>query len=140
MLTVLVADDDPDTAELVRHSLLAAGHHVLVAHDGGEALALAPEVDLAVLDVEMPVLDGHAVVGRLRSDARTCDLPVLMLSSRSSAEDINAGLLAGADDYLTKPVVPFELRRRVDHLVASTGVERRAARRQEALRREVLSA
>ena len=135
MPTVLVADDDPDLAELARRTLVAAGHRVIVATDGAGALAQAGAADLAVLDVSMPVLDGRAVIAHLRSAPHTRDLPIVVLSSQSSASEITAGLDVGADDYLTKPIVPFELNRRVDRLLATSGVERRVVRRQSARRR-----
>ena len=140
MATVLVADDDNDVAELTRRSLTAAGHQVVVVHDGASALAHAGAVDLAVLDVSMPALDGRQVVGHLRAAPHTRDLPVLVLSSGTTADEISAALDAGADDYLTKPFVPFELKRRVDHLAGTTAEQRRTTRRQGQRRRDLRSA
>lgn len=140
MPTVLVADDDLDIADLVRRALITAGHDVVVVHDGASALAHAGAADLAVLDVSMPSLDGREVVGHLRSAPHTRDLPVLVLSSGTSADEIEAALDAGADDYLTKPVVPFELKRRVERLLTTSATERRTTRRQEQRRRDLRSA
>lgn len=137
---VLVADDEPDTAELVKRALLAAGHHVVVATDGAGALAQAGAVDLAVLDISMPVVDGRCVVTHLRSAPHTRDLPILLLSSQNSAAEISEALAKGADDYLTKPVVAYELQRRVERLLATSAVERRVVRRQTERRHEIATA
>lgn len=137
MPTVLVADDDSDTAELARRTLLAAGYHVVVASDGAGALAQAGAVDVAVLDVSMPVIDGRGVITHLRSAPHTRDLAVLVLSSHNAADDISAALTNGADDYLTKPFTPYELGRRVERLLATSDVQRRVVRRQTERRQEV---
>ncbi|WP_139982245.1 response regulator [Nocardioides litoris] len=135
MATVLVADDDTDIAQLVRRVLTSAGHDVLVAPDGVRALVHVAAVDLVVLDVSMPTLDGHEVTALLRETHHTHDVPVLVISSDTTPAAIEAALDAGADGYLPKPIVPTELVRRVDHLLATTAGSRRAARRVGALRR-----
>lgn len=140
MATILIADDDPDVVDLIRRSLAACGHRVVTAADGAAALAQAGAADLAVLDVSMPVLDGREVIAHLRAAPHTRDLPVLVLSGLTSAAEISGALGDGADDYLTKPVVPFEVRRRVERLLGTTPVQRRAVRRQTALRREIRTA
>jgi len=118
---VLVADDDPRQAEVVRRYLTAAGHEAVVVHDGRAALdeARRRAPDLVVLDVMMPGLDGLHVCRTLRQES---DVPVLMLTARTTEDDLLLGLELGADDYLTKPYSPRELMARVRALL------RRAAR------------
>jgi len=112
---VLVADDDPDILTLVSFRLERAGYDVIRAHDGEEAVRLAVErgPDLAVLDVMMPKLDGYEATKRLRGNEGTSELPVILLTARVQEADIARGVEAGADDYVTKPFSPQELRQRV---------------------------
>ncbi|NMO54277.1 response regulator transcription factor [Actinoplanes sp. TBRC 11911] len=116
---VLVAEDDPKQAELVRRYLEHEGHAVAVVGDGRAALEevrrSAP--DLMVLDVMMPRVDGLDVCRILRTES---DLPVLMLTARTSEDDLLLGLDLGADDYLTKPYSPRELAARVRTLLRRT--------------------
>lgn len=113
---VLVADDDPRQAEVIRRYLAAEGHDALVVHDGRAALDEARrwQPDLLVLDVMMPGLDGLHVCRTLRQES---DLLVLMLTARTSEDDLLLGLELGADDYLTKPYSPRELMARVRTLL-----------------------
>lgn len=119
--TVLLAEDDPDVGDLVRHVLEAEGYRVELARDGAEALerfeACSP--DLVVLDVMMPRLTGFEVLTRLREleDAGKA-VPVLILSARTSQEDIVRGFQLGVTDYVTKPFMIGELRARVRSLLA----------------------
>jgi DNA-binding response OmpR family regulator len=140
MATILIADDDSDVAQLARKAVTAAGHDVLVVADGTRALAHAGAVDLAVLDVSMPGLDGHAVTAHLREAPHTRDLPVLVLSGGVAAAEVTAALDAGADDYLTKPVVLFELVRRIERLLGTSAEARRTARYWKGRRRALRTA
>ena len=108
---VLIADDDEDIRVYLEVTLNLAGYEVVHAADGVEALELATtsSPDIIVLDVMMPRLDGLETLRRLRSDARTSHLPVLLLTARVQREDAIDGLDAGADDYLTKPFDAEEL-------------------------------
>jgi DNA-binding response OmpR family regulator len=116
---VLVADDDHRQAEVVRRYLVADGHEAVVVHDGRSALAQARRLrpDLLVLDVMMPGMDGLHVCRTLRAES---DLLVLMLTARTTEEDLLLGLELGADDYLTKPYSPRELMARVRTLLRRT--------------------
>ncbi|GAA2693124.1 MULTISPECIES: response regulator transcription factor [Actinoplanes] len=113
---VLVAEDDPRQAEVVRRYLAADGHRTLVVHDGRAALDEARRwrPDLLVLDVMMPGLDGLHVCRTLRQES---DVLVLMLTARTGEDDLLLGLELGADDYLTKPYSPRELMARVRTLL-----------------------
>ena len=109
---VLVVDDDMKTVELVRLYLDRDGYQVLTAYDGVEALRLARESypDLVVLDLMLPDIDGLEVCRTLR---RESDVPIIMLTARTTDQDKLAGLDLGADDYVTKPFSPKELVARV---------------------------
>ncbi|MFF2012061.1 response regulator transcription factor [Streptomyces sp. NPDC058195] len=114
---VIVAEDDAKQAELVRRYLEHEGHTVTAVGDGLSALAEVRhrEPDLLVLDVMMPRADGLDVVRVLRAEQR--ELPVLMLTARSTEDDLLLGLDLGADDYMTKPYSPRELMARVRTLL-----------------------
>ncbi|MFJ9682403.1 response regulator transcription factor [Streptomyces sp. NPDC101194] len=117
---VIVAEDDEKQAELVRRYLEHEGHTVTVVGDGLAVLAEVRhrEPDLLVLDVMMPRADGLDVVRVLRAERR--DVPVLMLTARSTEDDLLLGLDLGADDYMTKPYSPRELMARVRTLLRRT--------------------
>jgi two-component system response regulator MtrA len=113
---VLVAEDDPNQAQVIGIYLTAEGHSVTVVHDGAIALARAREQqpDLLVLDVMLPGMDGLDVCRALRAES---EVPILVLTARSSEYDLVRGLDFGADDYLTKPYSPRELTARVRTLL-----------------------
>ena len=110
MPKVLIVDDDPDIREVVRFALHRDGFATDEAADGAAALQRLPGVDLIVLDVMMPGMDGLAACRELRRASR---VPVLFLSSRSDEVDRIVGLEVGGDDYLPKPFSPRELVARV---------------------------
>jgi two-component system alkaline phosphatase synthesis response regulator PhoP len=109
---ILVVDDDVKTVELVRLYLNRDGYQVLTAYDGVEALRLARESypDLIVLDLMLPDIDGLEVCRTLRHES---DVPIIMLTARTTDQDKLMGLDLGADDYVTKPFSPKELAARV---------------------------
>ncbi len=113
---ILIADDDPNIADLVRMYLAKAGYDVTVARDGDETQKLLREqhFDLMVLDIMMPGPDGMQIIRALR---RRSEMPVIFLSARSSDIDKVAGLQLGADDYVTKPFNPAELVARVQSVL-----------------------
>lgn len=115
-MRILLAEDDIDTSTFVERGLGELGHNVLVAANGEDALhlALTEALDLVVLDRMMPVLDGLAVLKRMR--AAGVAMPVLMLTALGRIEDRVDGLEAGADDYLVKPFAFSELAARVQAL------------------------
>jgi len=109
---ILVVDDDKKIVDLVRLYLERDGHRVLVAYDGLEALELArhSHPDLIVLDLLLPQVDGLDVCRILRAESQ---VPIVMLTARTTEEDKLIGLELGADDYVTKPFSPRELAARV---------------------------
>ena len=109
---VLVVDDDTKTVELVKLYLNRDGYRVLTAYDGAEALRLAREAnpDLIVLDLMLPGIDGLEICRTLRNES---DVPIIMLTAKTTDEDKLTGLGLGADDYVTKPFSPRELAARV---------------------------
>ena len=104
MATILIVDDEPDVRFLLKMAFEAAGHRILQAHHGAVALEQLEEArpDLVVTDLMMPVLDGPALIQRLRSDPDTAAIPILVLSSHN-------GLVTGADAALAKPFRPHEV-------------------------------
>ena len=116
---ILAADDDDDILQLIVFRLERSGYTVLQASDGEEALALALEnrPDLAVLDVQMPKMDGFELTRRLRAEPATSRIPIIVLTARVQDADVQEGFDAGADDYLRKPFSPQELRARVQAIL-----------------------
>ena len=109
---VLVVDDDVKTVDLVKLYLNRDGYRILTAYDGIEALRLAREKhpDLIVLDLMLPGIDGFQICRTLRDES---DVPIIMLTARTTDQDKLAGLDLGADDYVTKPFSPRELAARI---------------------------
>ena len=116
---ILVADDEPDIRSVLALYLENAGYEVLEAADGGEALeALQRErVDLCLLDIMMPVLDGYHVLKRIRE---TSDVPVIVISAKGQDPEKILGLNLGADDYMVKPFNPLEAVARVNSTLRRT--------------------
>ncbi len=119
MAVILLADDDDILAELVRHHLERNGHQMLLAGDGEAALQLAQEhlPDLVILDAMMPIQGGIETLRLLREGDRTAQIPVMMLTSRKSEDDVVGALKLGANEYVTKPFRPQELAARVEALL-----------------------
>ncbi|MEM8925748.1 MAG: response regulator transcription factor [Actinomycetota bacterium] len=113
---IVIAEDDPKQAELIRLYLEREGHAVVVTGDGRHALdeVRRRRPDLVVLDVMMPRVDGLDVCRVLRYES---DIPIIMLTARSTEDDMLLGLDIGADDYITKPFSPRELVARVRALL-----------------------
>ena len=117
---VLVADDDPDLLEMVVLLLRRSHYQVVTARDGEEALRVAFErqPSLAVLDVKMPGLDGVDVLRRIRDNEATASMPAILVSAGVEQEKIEAGLAAGANEYVKKPFSPRELLAVVENALA----------------------
>jgi DNA-binding response OmpR family regulator len=121
MSTLLVAEDDPDIRMLLAFRLQHAGHQVLEAANGADALELirTTRPDAAILDVSMPGLSGLEVCRAVRAsaDGDLARLPVLVLSAYAGQREILAGLQAGADQYLTKPFTATQLSEAVRYVL-----------------------
>ncbi|MBR7117187.1 MAG: response regulator transcription factor [Clostridia bacterium] len=117
MFRILVADDDRNTRLLFETVLKRAGYTVLLAKDGVEALEVMDKehVDLVVLDIMMPRMDGYELTRELREFNPT--LPILMVSARQMPEDKHMGFMAGTDDYMTKPIDGEEMLFRIKALL-----------------------
>ena len=111
MRRVLVVEDDPDIVELISHYLEGDGFRVEALANGEEALRRVQDegFDLLILDLQLPGMDGLTLCEALRSDSRTENLPVIMLTARGDESDRILGLEMGADDYVVKPFSPKEL-------------------------------
>ena len=117
--TILIADDNPVNVSVLRTHLSAHGYDILTAADGEQALTVAREQrpDLVLLDVVMPKMDGFEVCRRLKADAALPFVPVIIITARTDPKDIVAGLEAGGDEYLTKPVDQAALAARVKSML-----------------------
>jgi DNA-binding response OmpR family regulator len=115
MANILVVEDDRDIAELIVHYLDNAGHDTHRLTSGAEVMRhlRSHPVDLVVLDLMLPGLNGMSVCEAIRSDTSTSQIPVIMLTARGDEADRLAGFERGADDYVTKPFSPKELVARV---------------------------
>lgn len=104
--SILIVDDNPMNVDIFRTRLATHGYQILTATDGEEALQVARQrqPDLILLDIMMPKVDGLEVCRRLRSDPELPFIPIIIVTSKGDTKDIVAGLDAGADEYLTKPV------------------------------------
>jgi len=123
-IDILVVDDEKDVVEVVGHFLEEEGYTVHTAFDGEEALEKASgSVDLIVLDIMLPGVDGYEVCKELRSRVETEEIPIVFLSAKTEEEDQIEGLMLGGDDYLTKPVSPQVLVAHVKAVLRRSGVE-----------------
>ena len=116
---ILVVDDNPNNVEILRMRLEAHGYEVVTASDGEEGLAAVRDQlpDLILLDVMMPKLDGIEVCRRLRADKMLPFVPIILVTAKSDSKDVVAGLNAGGDEYLTKPVDQAALVSRVKSML-----------------------
>ena len=112
---ILLVEDEPAIQELIAFNLTQAGHHVLRASTAEAAMMLVKNAlpDLILLDWMLPGASGVEIARKLRSDERTRQIPIIMLTARSEEQDKVQGLEAGADDYITKPFSPRELLARI---------------------------
>src|SRR5690606_5462802 len=115
-MKVLVIDDDKEIVELLGIYIQNVGYELEKAYNGKEALSKlnTQEIDLVVLDVMMPEMNGYEIIKEIRKDSQ---LPILMLSARSTDVDKIKGLITGADDYVVKPFNPLEVMARIKSLL-----------------------
>ena len=110
MYKVLICDDQPDIVNALKIYLKPEGYELLTAANGKEALELAAQADLILMDIMMPVMDGIVATDKIREFS---NVPIILLTAKSETEDVVLGLNVGADDYITKPFVPVEVLARV---------------------------
>ncbi|MET0725696.1 MAG: response regulator [Leifsonia sp.] len=126
-LRTIVADDDPDIRSLMEITAVMAGLDVVsVVSDGLSALTRIEDggVDLAILDVSMPEMNGLEVLRRIRASRPRTEPRVIIISASADAESLQAGLDSGADEYVTKPFSPRKLATRLQELVEQWEAER----------------
>jgi DNA-binding response OmpR family regulator len=130
--TILVVEDEPDIAEVIQYNLVREGYRVDVVADGEHALdrIVREAPDLVLLDLMLPGLDGLELCRRMKEDAVTRPIPVIMVTAKGEESEVVLGLGVGADDYVSKPFSPRELIARV------RAVLRRGPVRVESTKRE----
>ena len=144
---ILIVDDEEDVLELVRYNLDRSGYQIITASSGEEALSKARKnsLDLIILDLMLPGIDGLEVCKKLKGDVKTEHIPIIMLTAKGDESDIVTGLELGAEDYITKPFSPKVLVarvRRILHRAISRELEKPKIKKQDLsidpARREVL--
>lgn len=110
-ITILVVDDIPLNVLLIQKMLGKYQFNILTANDGQAALdtIASQKVDLVLLDLMMPGIDGYEVITRLRADDKTKELPIVILSALNSNDDVTKGFNLGANDFITKPIIMDKL-------------------------------
>lgn len=138
---ILVVDDDRQNVELLKNMLESLGHEAEVAYSGKEALEkLNKYIDLVLLDVMMPVVDGFEIAGRIRNHEEFGDLPIIMVTILDSRQDRLRAVEAGANDFISKPIDMLELRVRLASLLKMKTAQDRikqSLREKEVLLREI---
>jgi CheY-like chemotaxis protein len=123
MAKILVAEDERDIRDLIAFTLQFAGHQVLTAANGEEAyqVALREIPDLILSDVRMPKMTGYEACKLIKAEPSTQHIPVVFLSAKGQDVEVQAGLEAGATEYLLKPFAPDQLMAKVAELLAKSG-------------------
>jgi len=123
MTKILIAEDEPDIRDLVAFTLRFAGHEVVTASNGEEAVLAAKKEspDLVILDVRMPRMTGYDACRLIKSDPELRAVPVIFLSAKGQETEIQDGMNAGAEEYLLKPFAPDQLTDRVRSILAKFG-------------------
>jgi len=123
MAKILIAEDEPDIRELVAFTLRFAGHEVVTASNGEEAVQTAGREfpDLILMDVRMPRMTGYDACRVMKANSELKDIPVVFLSAKGQESEIQTGLEAGAEEYLLKPFAPDQLTDRVRAILSKFG-------------------
>lgn len=123
MAKILIAEDERDIRDLVAFTLRFAGHEVIAATNGEEAVELAPKInpDLILMDVRMPRMTGYEACKIMKTMPGIKDVPVVFLTARGQESEIQQGLGVGAEEYLLKPFAPDQLTERVKAILAKFG-------------------
>ena len=123
MTKILIAEDERDIRDLITFTLRFANYDVVAACNGEEAVTLArKEVpDLILMDVRMPRMTGYEACAAIKAEQNLKDIPVIFLSAKGQDSEIQAGLQAGATEYLLKPFAPDQLTARIQAILAKYG-------------------
>jgi DNA-binding response OmpR family regulator len=123
MAKILIAEDERDIRDLVAFTLRFAGFEVVAVENGAEAVDAAPVEmpDLILMDVRMPRMTGYEACVNIKADERVKHIPVVFLSAKGQDSEIQAGINAGASDYLLKPFAPMELTEKIRELLKKYG-------------------
>ena len=123
MAKILIAEDERDIRDLVAFTLRFAGHEVVAAANGEEAVQLAPKEnpDLILMDVRMPRMTGYEACRIIKAEPKLKDIPIVFLSAKGQESEIQTGLEVGAEEYLLKPFAPDQLTERVKAILAKFG-------------------
>lgn len=122
MTKILIAEDEPDIRELITLTLQFSGYDVVSVKDGAEAVSTAQvdEFDLILMDVRMPRMTGYEACRILRTIDATKEIPIIFLSAKGQESEVQAGLEAGADQYILKPFAPDMLTRKIEEVLKSS--------------------
>lgn len=123
MAKILVAEDERDIRDLITFTLQFAGHEVVAAANGEEAVikTRAELPDLVILDVRMPKMTGYEACRLIKVDDITHDIPVVFLSAKGQEAEIKTGIISGADEYILKPFSPDQLAERIKTILKQYG-------------------
>ena len=123
MAKILIAEDERDIRDLVAFTLRFAGYEVVAVENGAEAVEAAPieMPDLILMDVRMPRMTGYEACQTIKADDRVKHIPVVFLSAKGQDSEIQAGINAGASEYLLKPFAPMELTEKIRELLEKYG-------------------
>ena len=132
MYKVLICDDQPDIVNALKIYLKPEGYELLTATNGKEALELVKNqrVDLILMDIMMPVMDGIVATDKIREFS---NVPIILITAKSETEDVELGLNVGADDYITMPFVPVEVLARVRSQLRRYGMQKDSAPQKDQL-------
>lgn len=125
MARILIAEDERDIRDLIEFTLMFAGHQVIKATNGAEAVELAPDVmpDLIMMDVRMPRMTGYEACRAIKQIDSVKHIPVVFLSAKGQDSEIDIGLDAGAYEYILKPFAPEQLTQRINEILAKFNIE-----------------
>ena len=123
MAKILIAEDERDIRDLVAFTLRFAGHEVVAASNGEEAVQMAPQAnpDLILMDVRMPRMTGYEACRAIKANPDLKDIPIVFLSAKGQESEIQTGLEVGAEEYLLKPFAPDQLTDRVKAILSKFG-------------------
>jgi CheY-like chemotaxis protein len=125
MSKLLLVEDDEFSRDMLSRRLERQGFEMVVAADGREGVQAARthRPDLIVMDLDMPVMDGHSAIRALQNDPRTFKIPIVVLSAHSSSEDVHEALAAGCRCFETKPIVLKKLLERINEILKASGAD-----------------